>query len=110
MGLDEEASGGSELSGLECQTLNTNGTSSGSPATHAPGLPAVIPTAGRCLGGERHMVAVPMGPCGILSNRHRQQADSRAELQSQSAISHLENTGYVLLLMFCLNGVSAPWG
>lgn len=53
------------------------------------------------------MVAAPMGPCGILSHLHGQQANSHAELQNQSAISHLESTGYVLLLTFCLNGVSA---
>lgn len=51
------------------------------------------------------MVAVPMDACSILSNLHRQQAKSHAELQSQPAISHLESMGYVLLLTFCCMGV-----
>lgn len=42
VGLDEEASRGSELRRLEHQTLNAGSTSSRSPTTHAPGLPAVM--------------------------------------------------------------------
>jgi hypothetical protein len=59
---------------------------------------------------ERHMVAVPMGPCGILSNLHRHRQTPMKSYKAIISVSHLENPGYVLLLAFCLNGVSAPWG
>lgn len=56
------------------------------------------------------MVAVPMGPCGILSNLHRHRQTPMKSYKAIISVSHLENPGYVLLLAFCLNGVSAPWG